>query len=324
MESLFIDRRDVTLDVDGPVLLVRHRDETRPMAFPLQNVERVVLAARANLSSSVIHACTRAGVSLVLLNPRSADVVSVTMPWRHGNAARRVAQYALLGSDEFRLKAGARLVRAKIVSQLRTLRRLLGHHPGERRAILRAEERLRAALERIATASDAEKLLGIEGAAARSYFLALSCCTPAALGFSGRNRRPPRDPVNAVLSLSYAILHGDAVKLLCAAGLDPMLGFYHGLSYNRESLACDMVELFRARVDYWALGLFRRQVLRLEHFTHPADSMRDTACLLGKPGRAHYYPEWDLAARGWRKAMRRIAQRWAREVSLRTNIGTEA
>lgn len=314
MESVFIDRRDVALDVEGGVLLVRHPDEPRPVGFPLQNVERVVISGRAQLTSSVIQACTRAGVSLVLLNPRAADVCSVTMPWRHGNAARRLAQYRLSDDGAFCLDASRALVRAKLLSQARTLRRMLRHYPSERRAITRALDRVGQALVRLKEATDVASLRGMEGSAARSYFLALSCCTPTGLRFTGRNRRPPRDPVNAALSLSYVILHSEAVRALCGAGLDPMLGFFHEVSYNRESLACDLVELFRARVDYWVLSLFRRQVLRLEHFTLPEDGTQDVACLMSKTGRANYYPEWDLAARGWRRAMRRIAARWARIV----------
>lgn len=314
MESLFIDRRNVTLDVDGQVLLVRHPDERRPVSFPLQNIERVVIASKAQLSSSVIQACTRAGVSLLLLNPRSADACSVTMPWRHGNAARRVAQYRLSGAEDFCLEASQALIHSKLLSQVRTLRRMLHHHPGQRRVITRALERIERSIFRASHAPDTATLRGIEGAAARSYFLALSYCVPTGLSFTGRNRRPPRDPVNATLSLSYVMLHSEAVKALCAAGLDPMLGFYHELSYNRESLACDLVELFRAHVDDWALGLFRRQVLRIEHFSQPNDGTRDVACLMSKTGRANYYPEWDKMARAWRLAMRRIAARWARVV----------
>jgi CRISPR-associated protein Cas1 len=130
MESLFIDRRGVSLDVEGQVLLVRHPDERKPASFPLQNVERVVIASKAQLSSSVIQACTRAGVSLLLLNPRAIDLCAVTMPWRHGNAARRVAQYRLNGTAEFCLDASRALVRSKLLSQIRTLRRMLRHYPG--------------------------------------------------------------------------------------------------------------------------------------------------------------------------------------------------
>jgi CRISPR/Cas system-associated endonuclease Cas1 len=87
VQSLYIDRRDSALDVSGATLLLRHPAETRPMSFPLQNLERVIVSARVDLSTSVLQACSRAGVALVILNPRSADVVSVTLPWTHGHAA---------------------------------------------------------------------------------------------------------------------------------------------------------------------------------------------------------------------------------------------
>jgi CRISPR-associated protein Cas1 len=110
------------------------------------------------------------------------------------------------------------------------------------------------------------------------------------------------------------MLHGEAVRSLCAAGLDPLIGFYHELSYKRESLACDLVEVFRARADYWVVRLFNLQILRMDHFSFAHEGTVNGACLMGKAGRAHYFPAWDTEARRWRRGMRRIANAWARAV----------
>lgn len=92
---------------------------------------------------------------------------------------------------------------------------------------------------------------------------------PPALGFTGRNRRPPRDPANACLSLGYTLLHAEAVTAAQAAGLDPLLGFYHRPAFGRESLASDLIEPLRAEVDAWVAALFRDRALREDHFTRP-------------------------------------------------------
>lgn len=314
MESIYIDRRDTVLDVSGAALLVRHSGEPRPLSLPLQNLERLVLSARVELSTTVLQACTRAGVAIVVINPRAPDVCAMTLPWTHGNAARRVAQYRLLGEPAPLLEASRNLVAFKLLGQRRTLQRLLRCHPDARRAVQRAMQRLGAVTDTVRSAGSIDVLRGAEGAGAREYFAALSHCVAPSLGFTGRNRRPPRDPVNAVLSLAYTLLHSEAVRALCGAGLDPALGFFHELSYGRESLACDLVEAFRPRADYRIVRMFNIDVLRMDHFSFAHEDGVNGACVLGKAGRQHFYLGWESAARTWRRGMRRIARAWARQV----------
>jgi hypothetical protein len=107
----------------------------------------------------------------------------------------------------------------------------------------------------------------------------------------GRNRRPPRDPVNAALSFTYTLLHFDAVRAAHGAGLDPMVGFYHRPAHGRESLACDLIEPLRPRADAWVRMLFRERELRGEHF-----ATNKGACLLGKAGRERFHAAWESYA----------------------------
>lgn len=147
------------------------------------------------------------------------------------------------------------------------------------------------------------------GSAAAGYFEGLSAVFVPSLNFSRRNRRPPRDPVNACLSLGYTLAHFEAVRAAYAAGLDPFVGFYHGLSFGRESLACDLVEPLRAQIDGWVWMLFRDRRLTDEHFNRDKG-----ACLLGKAGRNAFYREHENAAGPLRRALRRSAQTLARRL----------
>ncbi len=113
--------------------------------------------------------------------------------------------------------------------------------------------------------------LGIEGAAAHLYFQALTEVFPPAMGFRGRQRRPPPDPVNALLSLGYSMLHTQAVNSCRMVGLDPAIGFYHELAYGRESLAADLIEPLRPRYDRWAWRLLAEKQLRDYHFNRTAN-----------------------------------------------------
>ncbi len=157
-----------------------------------------------------------------------------------------------------------------------------------------------------------ESLRGIEGSAARAYFAGMAAVFAPALGFSGRNRRPPRDPVNACLSLGYTMLHLQAVQATQARGLEPLLGFYHRPAFGRESLASDLIEPLRPQVDRWVWQQFRDGNLRPEHFTHDRG-----ACLLGKAGRQRFYGAWEAAAGPLRRWLRRTSGRLA--ASLRVD-----
>jgi CRISPR-associated endonuclease Cas1 len=98
--------------------------------------------------------------------------------------------------------------------------------------------------------------------------VAMAAVMPPALQFTGRNRRPPRDPVNACLSLGYTLLHAQAVQACAVAGLDPLLGFYHRPAFGRESLASDLIEALRPAVDLWVWELVRSRTLLEDHFSH--------------------------------------------------------
>jgi CRISPR-associated protein Cas1 len=150
---------------------------------------------------------------------------------------------------------------------------------------------------------------GLEGAAAAAYFAALATVFPPALNFTGRNRRPPRDPVNACLSLGYTLLHFEAVRACHGAGLDPLLGFFHDPAYGRESLACDLIEPLRPRLDAWVWGLFRNRLLRAEQFVTDKG-----ACLLNKSGRQVFYASYEVFVPKLRRYLRQQAYRLAREL----------
>ena len=100
------------------------------------------------------------------------------------------------------------------------------------------------------------------------------------------------------------MLHSEAVLALYGAGFDPYIGFYHQLDFGRESLACDVIEPLRVRVDEFALELFGRDILRVEDFTTTA-----SGCLLGKNGRSKFYPAWEELAERLRKDLTGEAER---------------
>lgn len=313
MESIYIDRRDTTLFVEGARLLIHHPDMVKAQSIPLAHLRFVVISANVSLTTNVLQAFSKADVACIVINPRKTDDMTFTMPFRHGHAERRLAQYALYQRPDLRQQAAQNLVLFKITTQQKNLQCLMLNHPQHKRGLTKSIESLEGIRQSLKSqAYSIDSLRGFEGAAASNYFTGLSYCLAASLYFTGRNRRPPKDPVNAVLSLTYSLIHYESIRCLTAVGLDPLIGFYHDLSYKRESLACDMVELLRARIDYWVIQQFNQQVLRVDHFS--VDESVNGGCTLSKTGRACFYAAYEYQAKHWRKVLRQIARSWLKQL----------
>mgnify|MGYP005853420953 CR=1 FL=1 len=173
------------------------------------------------------------------------------------------------------------VARAFVAGKLRNQRALIRrNHPGKPEGVLRELSRLaRLAQE----APDPERLLGIEGLASRVYFGRFAEMLRDPMGFevAGRLRRPPPDPVNALLSFCYSLLVKEGVRALLAVGLDPYRGFYHRLRVARPSLALDLVEEFRPLLaDSVVLGLINNRMVRPSDFI-----VRGRNCSLSSDGR---------------------------------------
>lgn len=158
-----------------------------------------------------------------------------------------------------------------VAARLRHLRETL-----RLRGATDAAERLKAQLDSLAQAGSLEALNGLEGAATRAFFQAMAEWLPPAWGFSGRNRRPPRDPANALLSFGYTVLHGYVETLLHADGLLPWLGFYHQAHGRHATLASDLMEPFRHLVERVVLSAIQRRELKPGDFFTTAEG----ACMM--------------------------------------------
>jgi CRISPR-associated protein Cas1 len=149
------------------------------------------------------------------------------------------------------------------------------------------------------TATTTERLLGIEGAAARAYFSCFNEFLDPKWNFEGRKRRPSPDPINALLSLTYTLVHYEFVKQLMGKGLDPYLGFFHKPFYGRESLACDGIELLRPEIDYWVIKLINSGTFNIGHF-----KQENRSIVLANNARGIYFNEFNSQSKKWRKRVR--------------------
>lgn len=301
MATLIIDRSNIEVKSDGAALAVYECGERRG-TVPVKLLDRVILQGTIRLDTSVLTRLAEAGVPTVLLGGRSSRRMAMLLGPSHRDGSVRLAQLQCALDPAWCDAWSRHLILGKARGQLKLLRKALAERPDARKALFDAIQSIEAALRPIVDALDvrAASVRGIEGACAAAYFRGLTAVFAESLGFTGRNRRPPRDPVNAALSLAYTLLHFDAVRACYTAGLDPLIGFYHRPAHGRESLACDLIEPMRPRADRWVWSMFRDRTLRAENFT-----LDKGACLLGKAGREAFYAEYERFAILPRRWMRR-------------------
>ncbi len=235
---LVVQDPGTTVRLKGDCLLVEpHEGETQLVR--LEQTSHVVAVGRVQCTSAMIKECCERGITIVHMS--GSWLTGVTSGLIHKNVELRAEQFAAARDSVRSLELARSLVSAKVWNSRVLLRR--NGSP---------EEKDLVALKQLAALAfevpDAEGLLGIEGSAARVHFGAFATMlrgNGAAFSFSERNRRPPKDPVNALLSFAYTLLLKDWMIALVTVGFDPMMGFYHRPRYGKPALALDMMEPFR-------------------------------------------------------------------------------
>lgn len=286
MTSLFIDRRGTTVETESGALVFREQGN-RIGTVPIAPLSRVFLRGNVQLSASVLGKLGENNTGVIVLSGRQAKP-TLFLGRPHNDAKRRVKQIQLSVDDAFCLAIARQLVYKKLAQQIQWFESLKADNTRASYALNQAITHLRSNQKNIPSAKSLASLRGIEGAAAAQYFECLTALVPASFGFTARNRRPPRDPFNVLLSLTYTMLHAEVALALYGAGFDPYVGFYHQLDFGRESLASDMLEPLRPFADQFALSLLREQTLRQDDF-----SLTESGCLLGKAGRQRYYSAYE-------------------------------
>ncbi|MBI3723844.1 CRISPR-associated endonuclease Cas1 [bacterium] len=239
---LYVQRGGQKIGVSGEVLEVRDKG-TRVAEARLEMTSQVAIFGGVQVSTQALHRMMEREIPLLLFTAGGWF-----HGWAHGlgskNVELRRAQYRAAEDPVASLGLARRIVSTKIANQRTILRR---NHPDPGPILARLNDLAKSA----ETAESTASLLGLEGTAARLYFGGFPALLKADFGefsFDGRNRRPPRDPVNALLSFVYALLTKDWTITCAAAGLDPFLGFFHRPRYGRPALALDLMEEFRSIV----------------------------------------------------------------------------
>lgn len=306
-QHLIIDNKNIQLKLEGKALNILYPDR-KPASIPLRMLEQVTLLANIEIPVHLLHKLAQHGISISVINPRNQNTVTTCLNHQHLDYARREQQYALMHDRNLCRQASSELVQAKLLSQIQLLQRLAHRRPQFKAEAQHAEKAIHNLLPSVHNMPRSQ-LLGLEGSAARIYFQAYGSFFNSKWNFNGRNKRPPKDPVNALLSLGYTMLLREVDQTLQRVGLDPAFGFYHKTSHGRSSLACDLLELYRTQIDLFVYQLLAEQVLKPEHFAYQLN-----ACLLTKEGRSRFFPAYQKAMQPCRRALRLTALHWVQRL----------
>jgi CRISPR-associated protein Cas1 len=270
MATLYVTEPGSRLEKEYQRLRVVDREGKSLLVTPLARVSEVVLVGRAGATTPAMLALLEAGVGLTLLT-RAGKLRGRLTPPTGKNLPLRQKQYALAGDSAARLRLGKAIVRGKLRNSRVMARRML-YGKRDITAPPGQLERLQAALKAVPGCADIPALMGVEGRGAKAYFAIFRAALRQGLVFGPRTRRPPADPVNALLSLGYSLLAANLTTALEIVGLDPYCGYFHANAYGRPALALDLMEEFRPIVaDSVALTLINNQMLDANDFEAHGD-----------------------------------------------------
>jgi CRISP-associated protein Cas1 len=290
LRPAYLNTQGMRVGKSGEVLQVREKDALK-QEIRIGEISQLNLMGNIQVSTQAVQSLCQAGVPICYFS-QGGWFYGVTSGMNVKNVFLRKAQYRFAEEDWFVLSLARKLVSGKIRNQRIMLQR---NHIEPKAVTL---QQMKSMAERAEQAQSIEELLGIEGNGARLYFGDFSGMIKAdedsdipaqfKFDFSQRNRRPPRDAVNALLSFVYSLLAKDCTIACYAVGFDPMLGFYHQPRFGRPSLALDLMEPFRPLIgESTVLTAINNRMVQPKDFVKAGPSISLTAA--GRKGLLHAY-----------------------------------
>lgn len=264
--SLYITRQGSYVHKERETVVIEH-ERKKLMQVPIHSVSGLFCFGNVLVSPALMGFCGEKGVNLAFFT-EYGRFYGRLQGKRSGNVLLRRAQYT--ADETTSLEIARSIVAAKLVGSRNVLLRQQRNH-GVTDSLSQAIKHLSASIRLAQNVDNLSSLRGIEGDAAARYFAVfgelINAGSREEFHFAGRNRRPPRDPVNAMLSFVYAIVGQDISAALNGVGLDPQVGFLHADRPGRDSLAQDLLEEFRPWLaDRLVLSLINRKQLRAKDF----------------------------------------------------------
>ena len=267
MSTLYLIQQGTTVHKEQGRFLLR-APQNQTIEIPIREVEQILVFGNCQLTTQVISVCLDQRITVVYLT-QMGDYKGHLWSAEAAGIMPTAAQFERHQDEGFRLETARAIVTGKLENSKQLLLRL--NRKRKLEAVAAIIQALYGDLEAVAAATEINSLRGHEGAAAARYFKALGqLITNPGFVFNGRNRRPPTDPTNSLLSFGYTLLHNHVLSLILAEGLNPYLGNLHGSERKQTFLAFDLVEEFRSViVDALVMRLVNRKSISPTDFSWP-------------------------------------------------------
>ncbi len=266
MSLVYVSDPRSILSIDGNRLVIKSSDDSI-RSLPIELIEGISLLGPAQLTTKCMEVCMIRGIPVSFLS-KGGRYFGRLMSSGHIRPELQRHQSALYDT-QFAVGLAKNICTAKIKNQLTVVRRYKKASDG----MLNAEiSSMRNSIEKIASCKTIAEITGYEGQAARSYFSALARCIDPDFVFHGRNRRPPKDPFNSMISLGYSIVLNEIYSEIEMRGLNPYFGFIHRDSENHPTLASDLMEEWRAAlIDTSVMALINGHEIKKDQFEYDED-----------------------------------------------------
>jgi CRISP-associated protein Cas1 len=269
MANLYLTEQGAMLRKTGERLIV-DKDNQELLEIECFKVDTIFIFGNVHVTTPALTTLLDQGIELAFLTMAGRLKGQLTPP-KAKNVLLRVAQYQKFQEEPFALNLARCFVQGKMRNAHSLLTRQHRNYP--ERGFEPYRQELGRLLYRVDQAQTLDTLRGLEGTAARTYFQAFSLACRTELAFQGRRRRPPTDPINALLSFGYTLINSELTSILDAMGYDPYVGFLHQLDYGGPSLALDLLEEFRIpAVDRLVLNRTNLRILQQEDFVLDEES----------------------------------------------------
>lgn len=297
LNTLFITSENAYLSLEGETVCVEINKQ-KVGQFPLHTLEGIICFSYNGATPAFMGECAKRNINLAFLNPYGKFLCRVVGE-SHGNVLLRKKQYRVSDDTKESCIVARNMILGKVFNCRWCIDRTLRDHAlrVDVDCCRKSTQYLSSAMEKIKEMQDLDSLRGIEGECASVYFRVfneLILNQKDNFTFKGRNKRPPLDNVNAMLSFGYTLLANDCASALESVGLDSYVGFLHRDRPGRKSLALDMMEELRSvMVDRFILTLINNRQIRGEHFK----KSESTAVEFTEEGRKIFLSEWQKRKR---------------------------
>lgn len=292
LNTVYVNNPDRYLSLDGENLVISN-DGTEIGRVPLHNIERIMTFGHAGASPALMGKCAKSGIELVFMS-RNGHFIARVEGEVKGNVLLRRQQYRYADNNENSLDIAKNIISAKLFNSRWVLERMIRDHGAriDTELFSKKSEFLQNSIKQARKCDDMDVLRGIEGEAASVYFSVFDDMILQQkddFRFDTRNKRPPLDNVNALLSFAYSMATGMCTSALESVGLDPYVGFMHTDRPGRRSLALDLIEEFRSVLcDRFVLTLINKRLVSNDDFI----KREDGAVLLTEQGRKNFFSAW--------------------------------